>query len=74
MVALMCTVLAVVTVVDVHRAAREITGLWLLVFVLSRPLESIAIFARLASGPYWYVIAAMAVMLALAAQSVRRRR
>lgn len=73
LVALMCTVLAVVTVIDIHRAAREITGLWLVVFVLSRPLESIAIFPRLASGPYWYVVAVMALTLAVAT-SVRRRR
>lgn len=74
LVALMCAVLAVMTVVDVHHAARDITGLWLVFFVLSRPLESITIFSRLASSPYWYVAAAMALMLAIAAHSVRRRR
>ena len=74
LVILICVVLAVVTVVDVHRASGENRGLWLVVFVLSRPLESIAMLLRFARGPYWYVVAAMALMLALAAHSIRRRR
>lgn len=74
LVALMCVVLAVVMVVDVRRAARETTGLWLIAFVLSRPLESIVMFLRLASRPYWYVVPVIALMLALATHSVRRRR
>lgn len=74
LVVLICVVLSVATVVDVHNTVGELTGPWLLVFVLSRPLESIAMFVRLASGPYWYVVALIALMLALAAHRVRRRR
>lgn len=74
LVGLTCTALAIVAFIDAFRAVREITGLWIIVLVLLRAFEPIAIVVRLATGPYWYAVATLALMLALAARSFRRRR